>query len=330
MSNSTLDGYDGFLSGSLANIMRPVVFVKTHKTGSSTLANIMHRLGDIRDMRFLLPVMDNMFLGWPSAFPGRGVEEPSLGAPVDLIVNHAVYNGAIMRAYMRSPPFFVTLLRDPSTQSVSAYNYFSGGVIDIDWESHLAWLEAEARPGSDAVAEAMYLNPQAHDLGWYEFVGQTRAHDRDAAKIEEWLDELDLDFVVHGLVILAEHFDSGLVMLQRHLGCDLRELRYVRLKPAEKKIEPNEAQLQRLLNVSGVDVALYSHFEHQHMIRWNEGNLTRKNADLMALKRYNIRLHEACGDDQQASVTCPKAVFTDSTEYTCFLKRKQGVACDDN
>jgi len=321
----TFDGFNGFLNGSLPSSIPSVVLVKTHKTGSSTLANILHRLGDVRGSKFLLPMADDIFLGWPSSFPGQG--QTAAEASVDVISNHAVYNSERMQYFMRSPPFFITLLREPRGQAVSAYNYFSG---KQDWEQHVSWLESEASPGSTDMQSALYLNPQAHDLGWYEYVGQTRAYDTDVMKIQQWLTELDNDFIGRGLVILSEHFDAWLVLLQRGLGCDLRELSYVRLKTAEGKSEPDPLQLHRLLEVSAVDVSLYTHYKRAYSKQWFAGDVSEQNSDLVRLKRYNRQLELACGDDLTPNINCPKAVITDSPEYTCFLKKKQGLQCSND
>lgn len=35
--------------------LRPLIFIKTHKTAGSTLAGIVHRMGDWRNLSFQLP-----------------------------------------------------------------------------------------------------------------------------------------------------------------------------------------------------------------------------------------------------------------------------------
>ena len=118
----------------------PIIHLKTHKTGSETFANIIHRLGDRRNMRFM--DTDDDFggqqkdFGWPGAFPGLG----HYGAPqhqYDILNSHAVFRGELMRAYIAPNPFFVTIVREPGAQAVSAYNYFLG-INQTSWQEHLA------------------------------------------------------------------------------------------------------------------------------------------------------------------------------------------------
>ncbi|EDQ86063.1 uncharacterized protein MONBRDRAFT_11390 [Monosiga brevicollis MX1] len=49
---------------------RRVVYIKTHKTGSSTLTNILHRYGVAKNLKMALPT-DNVFYAWPQADPHR-------------------------------------------------------------------------------------------------------------------------------------------------------------------------------------------------------------------------------------------------------------------
>jgi len=73
-----------------------IVFVKTHKTGSSTLANIMYRFGEKRNLKFMLPT-DDLRLGWPAAFPGEYVHETNVTDDMyDIVAHHAVLNHATM------------------------------------------------------------------------------------------------------------------------------------------------------------------------------------------------------------------------------------------
>jgi hypothetical protein len=43
---------------------RRVIFIKTHKTGGSSITNIMHRVAVRLQLRVALPT-NNYYLGWP-------------------------------------------------------------------------------------------------------------------------------------------------------------------------------------------------------------------------------------------------------------------------
>ena len=68
-----------------------VLFLKTHKTGSSTVQNILYRYGDRNDLTFALPVRD-VYMGTPQLFQSRfAVKSPT--GKYNMLANHARYNG---------------------------------------------------------------------------------------------------------------------------------------------------------------------------------------------------------------------------------------------
>ena len=73
-----------------------VVFLKTHKTGSSTITNLLNRFADIHDLRILLP-RDGLFrFLWPSRFTWKSVDKAYwfpkyYNHTANLLVNHARY-----------------------------------------------------------------------------------------------------------------------------------------------------------------------------------------------------------------------------------------------
>lgn len=73
-----------------------IVFIKTHKTGSSTLANVMYRFGEKRKLKFMLPV-DDLRLGWPQPFPGNYVHQTNVtNEEFDIVAHHSVFNHETM------------------------------------------------------------------------------------------------------------------------------------------------------------------------------------------------------------------------------------------
>ena len=138
-----------------------VVLVKTHKTGSSTLANILYRFGESRGLNFMLP-KDDLRLGWPGAFPGSYERRPGSGGGrrsshgsyddgpglppafhdqdrlpdpprdqaeadiFDVVAHHAVFNRPVMLQFVPKAKF-ITIVRDPVAQFTSAWYFFNVG-----------------------------------------------------------------------------------------------------------------------------------------------------------------------------------------------------------
>ena len=68
---------------------------------------------------------DLIHLGYPDAFPGDGY--PAAQHQFDSICNHAVFNYDRFASYLRSDPVWFTILREPVSRAISAFNYFAGG-----------------------------------------------------------------------------------------------------------------------------------------------------------------------------------------------------------
>lgn len=329
-----------------AHVLPSLALLKTHKTGSSTLANILHRLGDRRNMTFMVPT-DNVHLGWPREFPGDD-EIEKYGPPrhqFDIIANHGVFDSAGYRGYLRGEPHFIVVVRDPMTQATSAKDYFH--LKNTPWDDYLQWLEqidpvkdfhacGETRHGTTAVCDtqvAHFLNPQAHDLGWHDFARRTRASETDRASIDEWLHTLDGDLKPTRSVILAEYFDEGLVLMRQALRCDLEELSYFRMKVKKHhKMKPTTSQLQRLADVNRVDVALYKHFNKTFWKEWGASDQATLDKDLAELRNMNSNLVVACDEFDWDREGCPPEFVTDEVKYGVALKKKQkgwGLALDE-
>lgn len=86
-----------------------VVLLRTHRSGSSTIANIMYRYGDLNDLEFALPKQKSYDFYWPLNFNPSFVDKKYLNlTPPDLLIN-ARYSPDTMTSFMSkvqsSPPF---------------------------------------------------------------------------------------------------------------------------------------------------------------------------------------------------------------------------------
>ncbi|KAJ7379642.1 galactose-3-O-sulfotransferase 1 [Desmophyllum pertusum] len=101
-----------------------IAFLKTHKTGSSTLTNILNRYADLRELNMALPAPHLYRFGWPGYFHWRAVDLWRLnGEPAHVLCNHARYNRPAMDVVMHGDTKYITILRDPVYQFESTFNY---------------------------------------------------------------------------------------------------------------------------------------------------------------------------------------------------------------
>lgn len=307
----------------------PVVgFVKTHKTGSTTVLKLMQLFAQHHNMSIMFPA-DSHFFGYPSEFPGAA-NEALLPHAYNLIANHGVFNSEKWRYYLKAQPFFTSVLRDPSRQAVSAFNYHRfHGVHGLasSWPQHIAWMKALQSKSqvSIDVATACFLNPQAWDLGWYTYTNYTTAYDRDEAMISKWLAALESDFT-KGMVI-SEYFDESLVLLATALRAKPEEFSWVLQNSWEYQDPPSEQEYAELGNLYPVDRALYNHFNNTFWRLWRGVSEAGRASALAQLRNRSEVLKALCPPSLPPS--CPREWRLGEVSYTHYLNHSSDMETID-
>lgn len=313
-------------------------FIKTHRSGGSSITNILQRIGDARDLSFVLPA-DGTDLGWPRGLSGAsllGVSD-SRKHQYDIICNHAVYNDKHMHWYLKPGPFLFSILRSPASHMRSIFeerirsaSNFIGYSVQISWEERIEWLNMlwhDANVTGDMMSpvdRATFLNPNSHDLGWYSYVGGTTAFDQDEDRIDEWIHSLSHNMT---FMMLTEHYDEGLVLLRKRLGLDIKDVAYLHDSKAAgvQHYEPSTQEEKSIEKLMKVDARLYSHFNQTFWNDWEEaGGYAAMNADLQELRLYNKVLVKACS--RQNEKLCTRNIKAGNVDYTEHLKQKQSEA----
>uniref|UniRef100_A0A7M5V5D7 Uncharacterized protein n=1 Tax=Clytia hemisphaerica TaxID=252671 RepID=A0A7M5V5D7_9CNID len=101
-----------------------IVFLKTHKTGSSTITNILNRYGEARNLNFVLPNIGSNRLDWPWFFKNTSFYSLN-GTEPNILCNHARFNKQPMTDLMPNDTVYVTILRNPISQFESSFSYMT-------------------------------------------------------------------------------------------------------------------------------------------------------------------------------------------------------------
>ena len=102
---------------------KKILFVKTHKTGSSTLQNILFRYSEKYDQDFVFSRTEHHFLGYPKKFVADFVHPSAVNNRI--IAQHLRYSKELEDFFDRGEEKTVkfTILRNPCGFLPSAYNY---------------------------------------------------------------------------------------------------------------------------------------------------------------------------------------------------------------
>lgn len=294
-------------------------YLKTHKTGSSTLSTVVNRISDASSLTRMHPNND-IYLGWPGAFPG--VHQPSPHHQFDVIANHGVYDYEAYASYLKPNPLVFTILREPISRAISAFNYWPHPARPITWHHTIEKLQGIDRASSDRTFLAKFGNGLAYDLGWYRgeeaYGNGNTAHDHDATHIAAFVHDLNSTI---DLAIMLEELDEGLVLLGRLAGLSVVELAYYPMKTTShgrpEKVYPSDSERAELEQYLEIDAAIYEHFRAKFATTWAAARAADPTIDddLALLRCLNAQLAAGCASGQENG-HCHAAFLADSKVYT--------------
>ncbi|KAG7484935.1 hypothetical protein MATL_G00055550 [Megalops atlanticus] len=234
-----------------------VGFLKTHKTASSTIQNMLFRFAERHNLTVALPVQacEHQFC-YPRPFSGRFVHPHTL--PARIITSHMRFNLSQLRHLMPSDTLYVTILREPAAMFESLFSYYSqhcGSFQRVPNGSLEAFLTEPWRYYRPDEEDSMYArNTLTFDLG-----GEKDHTPSDVGYVRGFIAEVERVF---SLVMIAEHFDESLVLLRNLLSWDLEDITYLELNMRTPTSKQNlSAELPGLIRAwNALDAQLYDHF----------------------------------------------------------------------
>ena len=254
---------------------RNFVFIKTMKCATQTLVSILRRFGYRRHLNFVLPRVDNIYIGWPY------IPEPQDYRPskreFNALVDHSVYNETVMKALMPATTHYITIIREPFSLFKSAFNYFNIANITkmnpspdqlSDYLKNLQSFEGFYK--SREAAKLRYCIPDgfsvtknllSHCLGMpLGFPSGRENIESDNRKIQEYIERLDKTFA---LVMIMEYFHESLILLRRIMCWSIEDIIYHTVnvgKYAFKTSKPSSYDVETFRKWSHIDYLLYDHF----------------------------------------------------------------------
>ena len=231
---------------------RHIFFVKTHKTGGTTLCNILSRFGMRRNLRFWLP---------------RTETENPVPHSIEIVVHHTEYDQTQQDDVMVPGTRYITILREPFSQFISSVVYYRD-VIDL---GHVPGYNTETKIKNvltkhpKTYGKYIYVqNFMARDLG---FISR---HGNSSKLTQRHLEHIDSRF---SIVLILEHFVESLVLLRRKLCWTLQDILFRKALPEAdsalknktrinmSRIDDSYGQLHR--QFSPLDYLVYEHFSRE-------------------------------------------------------------------
>ncbi|XP_006972996.1 galactosylceramide sulfotransferase isoform X2 [Peromyscus maniculatus bairdii] len=276
---------------------RDIVFMKTHKTASSTLLNILFRFGQKHGLKFAFPNGRNDF-HYPSFFARSLVQDYRPGACFNIICNHMRFHYEEVRGLVRPGAAFITVIRDPARLFESSFHYF-GSVVPLTWKLSSRDKLAEFLQDPDRYYDPSGYN--AHYLRNLLFfdLGYDSGLDPGSPRVQEHILEVERRF---HLVLLQEYFDESLVLLRELLCWDLEDVLYFKLNARRDSPVPRlSGELYRRATAWNLlDARLYHHFNASFWRKVEAFGRERMVREVAELRQANERMRRICIDGGQA------------------------------
>nr|XP_055053271.1 galactose-3-O-sulfotransferase 2 [Misgurnus anguillicaudatus]XP_055053272.1 galactose-3-O-sulfotransferase 2 [Misgurnus anguillicaudatus]XP_055053273.1 galactose-3-O-sulfotransferase 2 [Misgurnus anguillicaudatus]XP_055053275.1 galactose-3-O-sulfotransferase 2 [Misgurnus anguillicaudatus] len=237
-----------------------IVFLKTHKTASSTILNILYRYGDSHNLTFALPLNKYNQLSYPIFFSPNFVEGFKSGSVKEfhILCNHMRFKSDQLRKFMPKDTFYFSILRDPITMMESLFSYYRS----IPAFSPFKSIEDFLIHGEEKFKVSAPNNHYARNILTFDF-GQDHTAPKNETELErrsaQIITAIEQDF---SLIILSEYFDESMILLQHALCWTLDDIVSFRLNSrsdhSRRPMSPEMAE--RVKRWSSLDWRLYQHF----------------------------------------------------------------------
>ena len=105
-----------------------LAFAKTHKTGSTTLQNIILRYGFLRDLTFAIPIKRGWMFNQSIQFNANYLVRHYINNPshmFNIFASHSKWNKKQVQKLVGIDAKFITILRDPIDVFESGFVYFN-------------------------------------------------------------------------------------------------------------------------------------------------------------------------------------------------------------
>ncbi|XP_006875298.1 PREDICTED: galactose-3-O-sulfotransferase 2 [Chrysochloris asiatica] len=276
-----------------------IMFLKTHKTASSTILNMLFRFTETHNLSVALPEGQRLHLGYPWLFMARYVESGKPKGPgqrrhFHVMCNHLRFNLPEVQKVMPEGTFYFSILRNPVFQLESSFIYYKDYAPAFQAPRNLsAFLASPETYYNESVS---LNNVYARNNMWFDFGLDNNMWPEDSY-VRKCIAEVEQNFQ---LILIADYFDESMVLLRHTLRWDLDDVVYFKLNSRSQqsisRLTPQDQELAR--KWSALDWRLYQHFNRTF---WNrvhsELGLWRLRREVALLRARQRELMSLCVQD---------------------------------
>ncbi|XP_060902185.1 galactose-3-O-sulfotransferase 2 isoform X2 [Labrus mixtus] len=239
-----------------------IVFLKTHKTASSTILNILYRYGESRNLTFALPVKKHMQLFYPNFFAEHFVEgfQSQSVKEFHIMCNHMRFRKSEVAKVMPEDTFYFSILRHPVAMMESLYTYYKSIAVFRKTFNLDNFLDNSLTNYMSAVSRNHYAhNTLAFDFGLNNNI--TSYADDLEERASMAIAAIKQDF---HLILISEYFDESLILLKHALCWSLEDVVSFKLNSrSDRSRQPLlQSTAEKIKRWNALDWRIYLHFNN--------------------------------------------------------------------
>ncbi|KAM9853092.1 galactose-3-O-sulfotransferase 2 [Aulostomus maculatus] len=237
-----------------------IVFLKTHKTASSTVLNILYRYGESRNLSFALPKNKHSQLFYPYFFVSHFVEGFSTNGVKEfhIMCNHMRFKKSEVAKVMPADTFYFSILRNPVDLMESIFTYYKSIPAFANTQSLDKFLDNCWQRYNPSISNNHYAhNIMAFDFG---FNNNITAYSKDLEeRASRVVTAIEQDF---HLILISEYFDESMILLKHVLCWSLDDVASFRLnsRSEQSRHSLSNTTAEKVKRWNALDWRIYLHF----------------------------------------------------------------------
>ncbi|XP_033006038.1 galactose-3-O-sulfotransferase 2-like isoform X1 [Lacerta agilis] len=280
-----------------------VVFLKVHKSASSTVMNILFRFGDTRNLSFALPGSGASQLYYPHYFMAAAVQgfSPKKDPQFHIMCHHMRFFQPEVARVMPNTSFYFSILRNPIHLMESSFAYYKGVSAFAKAKNLEEFLNDTSKFYNASTSDSHY----AKNLMTFDF-GYNHNGNFSAKNVQLMLRAIEAQF---DLLLISEYFDESMVLLKEALCWDLDDVVSFPLNSRDNSTKSHLSKdtIEKIKSWNKLDWELYVHFNRTF---WEkiDGHMGRERMqqEVRALKQKREQLAKICL--QEGGSVIPKKI----------------------
>ncbi|XP_065217673.1 galactose-3-O-sulfotransferase 3-like isoform X1 [Planococcus citri] len=273
------------------SIRTNVYFIKTHKTGSTTVQSVILRFAKKKSLSVMNLKYESYL--WPLSNWSIFQNTLTANGKYHVLAQHTRYNSSL-KSYQYPDTSMVTILRHPVTVFSSIYHYFKmDNYMGMTFRQFLSKPVKPSRLyGIDSNFAYRGYNQMSVDLGF-----DIKQSENDTA-IDEFIRKIDREF---DLVMITEYMEESLVLLANLMGWPLEYVAHLNLNSVASKSDSytlTDHDKDTIMDLNYVDSLLYYHFLKKFRKCVRQYGHEKLNYQVQQLKVSNQQLKERCVADE--------------------------------